>query len=85
MKHRLEDLGKISVMIDCLLEILEEFEEVYPGRNKDFVDWFDEQDEEKKETVLHKLVYDRESIKERLYKISEIADGRDNFNTPGHL
>lgn len=85
MKERVEDLGKLSVMIDQLLEMHGEFEEIYFGRNKDFIDWFGEQDDEKSETVLRKLIYDREILKEKLYKMSEIADGRDNFNAPGSL
>jgi hypothetical protein len=80
MRNRLEDLGRIAVMLDSVIELFDDFEEIYSGRNKDFADWFETQTDVMKEKVLRCLVYDRETVKEKIYAISEIAEGRDRLN-----
>ena len=83
MRERIEDLGRISVMIDVLLEA--ETWDLYGGRNKDFLDYFSELEEEKKDDLLHKLIYGLSNIKDKLYEISVIADGMDSLNDPPQI
>jgi hypothetical protein len=83
MRERIEDLGRISVMIDVLLEA--ETWDLYGGRNKDFLDYFSELEEEKKDDLLHKLIYGLSNIKDKLYEISVIADGMDPLNDPPQI
>lgn len=80
MRERVEDLGRIAVMIDVLLDA--ELWEFYGGRNKDFEDYFEQQTDEKKSDLLHKMIYGLSYVKDKLYDISAIADGRDSLNEP---
>ena len=79
-RERVEDLGRISVMIDVLLDA--ETWDLYGGRNKDFVDYFSNLEEATKDDLLHKLIYGLSNIKDKLYEIANIADGRDSLNEP---
>lgn len=81
-RERIEDLGRICVLIDNVIHKHNEFKETYSGRNKDFCQWFDEQDQDKKDEVLHKLIYDRDDLTDELYQIYEIAEGVDRLNFP---
>lgn len=80
MRKRVEDLGRICVMVDDILEY--DVWEIYHGRKKDFIDLFREMDEEKQDNLLHTLIYGLDGVKEKLYKISEIAEGTDRLNEP---
>jgi hypothetical protein len=80
MRQRVEDLGRISVLLDQVLEL--NIFELYEGRLKDFPDFFEELDEEKKEELLRKLIYGLDNIKDHVYKIKEIAEGQDRLNEP---
>ncbi len=80
MRERVEDLGRISVMIDVLLDA--ETWDLYGGRNKDFVEYFSGLEEERRDDLLHNLIYGLSNIKDKLYEIANIADGRDSLNEP---
>jgi hypothetical protein len=80
MRERVEDLGRISVLIDVLLEA--EVWDLYSGRKKDFCDHFETLDEDKKSDLLHNLIYGLYYVKDKLYDIAHIADGRDLLNEP---
>lgn len=78
MRERVEDLGRISVMIDMMLEA--ELWDIYAGRNKDFTDYFGGLDQEKQDDLLHNLIYGLSHVKDKLYEVASIADGRDSLN-----
>ena len=78
MRKRVEDLGRICVMIDHILE--EEIWDLYQGRKKDFVDDFNEMEEDKQYELLHGLIYGLDGLKDKLYEISSIAEGTDRLN-----
>lgn len=80
MRERVEDLGRISVMIDELLK--RDIWDLYQGRNKDFADIFRTLHEEKQDDMLHNLIYGISDLKEKLYEISSIAEGTDRLNEP---
>lgn len=80
LRSRLEDLGRICVLLENLLDIHEEFYDIYSGRNKDFVGWFDQLEKERKDEILRSLIYDRFNLQENIYKILEIAKGSDPLN-----
>jgi len=78
MRNRLEDLGRILVLLENALnlDIFDEFE----CRNKDFVEWVEELTEEKREKILHPIPYQIQEIQEKLYEMREIASGLDRLN-----
>lgn len=67
-------------MVDEILD--SEIWDIYPGRRKDFVDAFREMKEESQDELLHNFIYGLEGIKEKLYKISSVAEGTDRLNEP---
>lgn len=81
MRKRVEDLGRISVLIRNLLDhqIFEEYVN-RPGRPKDASDWFSSLSDEKKYDVIHAYSYGIEDIEHQLYAIMDIADGTDMLN-----
>lgn len=78
MRKRVEDLGRICVMIDQIFDF--GVWDLYQGRKKDFVDDFSEMDEEKQDHLLHSFIYGLDEIKEKLSEISSIAEGTDRLN-----
>lgn len=78
VRQRIEDLGRIAVLISKLLE--EPLFEDRPFRNKEFLDWLSEQPEEKRDDFLHGIPYKIDYMQEQLYQILEIAEGRDILN-----
>jgi len=80
MRERVEDLGRIVVLIDWTLDL--PIWEVYSGRKKDFVDHFRTLDEEKQDDLLHNIIYGIEGLKDKLQEISSIAEGMDRLNEP---
>ena len=82
MRHRLEDLGRLAVLIRNILD-LEIFEE-FPCRNKDFTTWLEELSEEKRDEVLHPIPYRISELQEKLYEMLSIAECRDDLNCQDH-
>jgi len=80
MRERVEDLGRISVMVDQVLCL--DVWDLYRGRNKDFEEFFESLDEEKQDELLRNLIYGIAAIKEKLEEISSIAEGTDRLNEP---
>lgn len=77
MRERVEDLGRIAQIVEQMLG-LDLFEEPR-CKAKDFID-FVEDNEFFKETFLRKIPYSIEEVKDGLYRISCIAEGRDDLN-----
>lgn len=80
MRERVEDLGRIAVMMQEILD--REFWDVYMGRNKDFVDYVNSIDAEKRDDLFHDFIYGLNSVKEKLGEICIIAEGFDRLNEP---
>ena len=78
MRSRVEDLGRIAVLIDNVIE--HELFDKELVRPKDFVDWFAERNQDERDDILHEYVYGRQSVLELLYNIREIARGEDVLN-----
>lgn len=81
MRHRLEDLGRLTVMIDNLLEH-ELFDglSLRPGRPKDYDEWFNSKTEDQKDDIIRAWVYGIESIRDKLCDMLSIAQGTDPLN-----
>ena len=80
MRSRIEDLGRIAVMLDNILEL--EFWDAYSGRRKDFMEYFYALGVEQQQDLLHTLIYGMETAKEKIYEVSAVAWGTDSFNDP---
>lgn len=80
MRQRIEDLGRIMVMVKQLTD--HELFDERPCRNKEFTEWFEEQTPEFKEEWLHQMVYRIANVEEKLYEIWEVATGQDYLNDP---
>ncbi len=82
MRHRVEDLGRIAVLIRLLFDETIFSREHLPCRTKDYYEWFHLLDEERKKEALHAWVYGIVDIMEGLYNILDIAEGADILNQP---
>jgi DNA-binding transcriptional regulator GbsR (MarR family) len=82
MRERIEDLGRLHVMIDNLLEddIFDGEWKPYSLRTRDFSEWFEQQTPENREKIIDQFVYGIERVKDKIYKMWEVASGCDNFN-----
>ena len=80
MRHRVEDLGRLAVLIRNLLDHPLFDDDLLPRRPKDYWEWFSSLPEEKKEEILHSWVYGIENLSEKLYEMLEIAEGKDLLN-----
>jgi hypothetical protein len=78
MRERIEDLGRLSVLIKDILK-LEVFEDK-PYRNKDFTYWLGKLTEDQRESVLHSIPYQIQEVEDLLYGLLEIAEGTDPLN-----
>jgi hypothetical protein len=78
MRERIEDLGRLCVMIDKLLE--HDVFSLITCRDKDFVDVFCEMKEEQKDDLLHSIAYGISGVRDELYNMLAIAQGSDLLN-----
>lgn len=79
MRNRLEDLGRLNVLIRKILEDMPVFQ-LIQGRDKDFSEEFYEYTSEKQEDLLHGLAYGISQLKEELYECLAISEGTDDLN-----
>lgn len=77
-RERLEDLGRISVLIRHLILELEELDQ--PQRAKDCHEWFESKSTEQKDDIIHSWCYGQRNNLEKLHEILAIAEGRDELN-----
>jgi hypothetical protein len=80
MRERIEDLGRIAVLTDIILDL--DFWDTYHGRNKDFVDHFRTLSEGMQDDLLHNLIYGIDGLKDKILNINSIAEGIDRLNEP---
>ncbi len=80
MRNRLEDLGRLAVLIDNLLDHDLFNKEYLPWRPKDYDEWFASKTEDQQDDILRHWVYGIESFKEKLYDMLSIANGTDPLN-----
>lgn len=81
-RHRVEDLGRISVMLRNVLEndLFSSDPRYLPGRPKDCHEWFSNKTDEEKYDVLRTWCYGIETICSDLYDILSVAEGTDLLN-----
>lgn len=80
MRQRVEDLGRLAVLLEHLLDHQLFNEEFLPHRPKDYDEWFEQLSEDKKDEVLRSWVYGIENLKDQLYEMLAIAKGIDSLN-----
>lgn len=78
MRMRLEDLGRIYVLISNILNL--DIFYFYKGRQKDFEEYFYKLSKEKQTDILSELIYGLADIKNKLYDLQSIAQGSDDLN-----
>ena len=81
MRQRVEDLGRLAVMIDQLLDIdvFDKYETIRPKRIQEH---YDSLSDEKKHQLLSDYAYGLEEIRSTLYSLRDIALGQDYINAP---
>ncbi len=79
MRQRIEDLGRIAAILSKDLCDHSLFS-LYIGRNKDFIEYFELLPEEKKDDLLHSMIYSISDLRDQLYELLEIANGEDRLN-----
>ena len=78
MRQRIEDLGRLAVLLDKALNL--PVWELFHGRNKDFVEYFEGLEPEKKWDLLHDFIYGLDHLKDELNECLSIANGWDMLN-----
>jgi hypothetical protein len=76
MKNRLEDLGKLSILLRYLFdhEIFDIFDET---RSKDACEWFTALSDDRKMEIIHALAYGLSDLKDKVAECFVIADGEE--------
>lgn len=82
MRERVEDLGRIFVLIDNILEneVFEERGKLRPYKAKEAASWFAEKTEEEKGDYIHSMAYGIDLIEQKLLEMREICRGEDLLN-----
>lgn len=78
MRQRVEDLGRLAVILDDILDMDLFAERSF--RNKDYLDHLASLSEQNRDDVLHAIPYKIDEVKEKLYEALEIAKGLDELN-----
>lgn len=84
MRERVEDLGRLAVMLRNLLDHRLFEEDFAPRRSKDYSEWFSQLSEDKKDDILHEWVYGLDTVKEKISEMLDIAEGTDPLNEMSH-
>lgn len=79
MRERIEDIGRLLVMTEALVD--HELFTLITCRDKDFIDVFGEMKEDKKDDLLHSLAYSISSVRDQLYEMVSICRGTDLLNS----
>lgn len=80
MRHRIEDLGRLSVLLNTLLDHQLFDESRLPRRNKDYDEWWAAKTEDQKDDALREFIYGIDDVRERLLEMLLIANGQDECN-----
>jgi len=84
MRQRIEDLGRLSILLRVLLDHTLFEKDLLPSRPKDYPTWFSDMQEDEKDELIRNWVYGIEDIKDQLHFMLEIADGGDVYNNFEH-
>ena len=78
MRHRIEDLGRLLILLKNVLEspLFSENR----CKDRDFPEWFSKQSTEGQEVILTNLVHDINQIEDKLIAMLDIAEGEDKLN-----
>jgi hypothetical protein len=79
MRERIEDLGRLCVMTEKLLD--HQLFHLITCREKDFLDVFEEMKEEQRDDLLHSMAYGISGVRDELYEMLSIAKGNDPLNS----
>lgn len=81
MRHRIEDLGRIAVLIRNVLDRgIFDSPDKNPRRPKDVWEWFSSKSDDEKDDILRSWSYGMEDISFKLHEILSIAEGIDPLN-----
>lgn len=78
-RERIEDLGRLAVMIHNLIEKIDEVDK--PRRPKDCHEWYESKTQDQKDDVINSYCYLLENLQQHLYKLLAIAEGTDDLNS----
>ena len=81
MRERVEDLGRLAVMLENCLDntMLNEWRSQHL-RAKDFLSWFEARTEIEKKEIIHSWGYDIEKLLFDIHEMLLIAQGSDEMN-----
>lgn len=82
MRQRIEDLGRLAVMLRNVLEqdLFSDNFHIKPLRPKDATEWFLAKTEEEKLEIISNWAYSIEAIEHKIYDMLDIAEGTDLLN-----
>lgn len=82
MRQRVEDLGRLAVLLKNLLDLDIFLEGNRPRRPKDYDEWWEHLSDIQKDCTLSRFVYGIEELEGKIYDLLEIAHGTDILNQP---
>lgn len=82
MRERVEDLGRLSVMLHNLLDHSLFDESNLPRRCKDCHEWWEAMSKEKRGDALHAMIYGISDVQDKIGEALYIAEGYDRLNQP---
>ena len=83
MRHRVEDLGRLAVMLTTLLdhELFNQDGRLRSRRPKDYDLWWESLNEEQKDEALRSFQYGLDDVGRQLYDMLSVAEGTDLLNS----
>jgi hypothetical protein len=73
MRNRIEDLGRIRVLLENILD--DNLWDLYGQRTKDFEDWFFAKKIDEQRDIIYKMAYSLSCTETKLYEMLSIAKG----------
>lgn len=82
MRQRVEDLGRIWVLVKEILdnEIFDKSGCMAPHRPKDYLEWWSIKTENERMDILCTIFYGIRSVEDQLYDVLSVAEGSDHLN-----
>lgn len=80
MRQRVEDLGRLAILLRNLLDHKLFDDEFKPARSKDYFEWFAHLSEDQRDDVLRNWIYGIEDLSDKVHEMLSIAEGTDTLN-----
>ncbi len=80
MRQRIEDLGRLAILLQNLLDHQLFDEHHLTNRPKHYLEWFDQLSKDKKDEIVRSWAYGIDDLRGKIYDLLAIAEGTDILN-----